>query len=81
VEYRLRSFVPWLASISLDVAMEDDVVQDPAHVVFIMVSKNSYNTKPTVILHFSTPCVFWLWPTVENSFMGKTGKYTRICPF
>jgi hypothetical protein len=64
-EYRPRSFLPWLASILLDVAVEDDVVQDPAHVVFI-ISKNSYNTKPTVILHFSTPGVFWLWPTVEN---------------
>jgi hypothetical protein len=45
--------------------VEDDVVQDPAHVVFI-ISKNSYNTKPTVILHFSTPGVFWLWPTVRS---------------
>ncbi len=63
MEYRLRSFAPWLASILLDVAVEDDVVQDPAHVVFI-ISKNSYNTKTTVILHFSTPGVFWLWPTV-----------------
>ncbi len=62
MEYQLRPFVPWLASISLDVAVEDDVVQDPAHVVFI-ISKNSYNTKPTVILHFSMPGVFWLWPT------------------
>jgi hypothetical protein len=52
-----------LASISLDVALEDDVVQDPAHIVFV-ISKNSYNTKPAVILHFSTPGVFWLWPTV-----------------
>ncbi len=63
MEYRLWSFSPWFASISLDVAMEDDVVQDPARVVFI-ISKNSYNTKPTVILYFSTPGVFWLWPTV-----------------
>ncbi len=37
MEYWLWSFVPWLASILLDVAMEDDVVQDPAHVVFIIV--------------------------------------------
>ncbi len=44
-EYRRWSISPWLASISLDVAVEDDVVQDPAHVVFI-ISKNSYNTKP-----------------------------------
>jgi hypothetical protein len=43
-EYRLRSFSPWLASILLDVAMEDDVVQDLAHVVFI-ISKNFYNTQ------------------------------------
>jgi hypothetical protein len=47
----------------LDVAVEDDVVQDPAHVVFIN-SKNSYNTKPTVIFHFSTVSPFWLKPTV-----------------
>jgi hypothetical protein len=65
VEYRLRSFVPWLASISLVVAVEDDVVQDPVHVVFI-ISKNSYNTKPTVILHFSTLSPFWLKPTVVS---------------
>jgi len=64
VEYRLRSFVPWLASILLVVAVEDDVVQDPAHGVFI-ISKNSYNTKPTVILHFSTLSTFWLKPTVQ----------------
>ena len=63
VEYRLRSFVPWLASILLVVAVEDDVVQDPTHVVFI-ISKNSYNTKSTVILHFSTLSPFWLKPTV-----------------
>jgi hypothetical protein len=63
VEYRLRSFVPWLAPISRVVALEDDVVQDPAHGVFI-ISKNSYNTKPTVILHFSTLSTFWLKPTV-----------------
>jgi hypothetical protein len=29
--------MPWLASILLDVAVEDDVVQDPAHVVFILI--------------------------------------------
>ena len=34
MEYQLRSFAPWLASISLDMAVEVDVVQDPAHVVF-----------------------------------------------
>ena len=42
--------------------MEDDVVQDLAHVVFI-ISENSYNTKPMVILHFSTLSPFWLKPT------------------
>jgi hypothetical protein len=62
-EHWLRSFVPWSASILLDVAVEDDVVQDPAHVVFI-ISKNSYNTKPMVILQFSTLSPFWLKPTV-----------------
>jgi hypothetical protein len=36
VEYQLRSFSPWLASISLDVAVEGDVVQDPAQVIFII---------------------------------------------
>jgi hypothetical protein len=37
VEHLLRSFMPWLASILLDVAVEDDVVQDPAHVVFMLI--------------------------------------------
>ena len=46
-EYRLRSFSPWLASISLDAAVGGNVVQDPAQVIFI-ISKNSYSTKPTV---------------------------------
>ena len=41
-EYWLRSFLPWLASISLDVAMGGDVVQDPTQVIFI-ISKNPYN--------------------------------------
>jgi hypothetical protein len=71
VEYRLWSFALWLASISLDVAVEDDVVQDPAHVVFI-ISRNSYNTKPTVIMHFSPPVVFWLWTTVDESEICDT---------
>ena len=31
VEYQLRSYSPWLASILLDVAVGDDVVQDLAH--------------------------------------------------
>jgi hypothetical protein len=53
-------------------AVEDDVVQDPAHVVFI-ISINSYNTKPTVILHFSSPGVFWLWPTVLIIDPGEAG--------
>jgi hypothetical protein len=66
VEYQLQSFVPWLASMLLVVAVEDDVVQDPAHVVFI-ISKNSYNTKPTVILHFSMLFPFWLKPTVWSN--------------
>ncbi len=57
-EYWLQSFSPWLASILLDVAVEDDVVQDPAHDVFI-ISKNSYNTKPTYghIAFFYARCV------------------------
>jgi hypothetical protein len=57
VEYWLRSFVPWLALILLDVAVGGDVVQDPAHVVFI-ISKSSYNTKPTVI---GVGCMAWKW--------------------
>jgi hypothetical protein len=57
VEYWLRTFLPWLASISLDVAVGGDVVQDLAHVVFIL-SKKSYSTKPAVILNFSTPGLF-----------------------
>jgi hypothetical protein len=47
VEYRLRSFSPWLASISLDAAVGGDVGQDPAQVIFI-ISKNPFSTKPTV---------------------------------
>jgi len=43
VEYQLRSFLPWLASILLDVAVGGDVVQDPAQVIFI-ISKNLYST-------------------------------------
>ncbi len=46
-EYWLWSFSPWLASISLDVALGGDVVQDPAQVIFL-ISKNPYSTKPTV---------------------------------
>ena len=63
VEYQLRSFLPWLASISLDVAVGGDVVQDPAQVIFI-ISKNPYSTKPMFILNFSMPSLFLLWPTV-----------------
>jgi hypothetical protein len=40
-----RSFSPWLASISLDVAVGGDDVQDPAQVIFI-ISKNPYGTVP-----------------------------------
>ena len=52
-----------VASISLDVAVGGDVVQDPAQVIFI-ISKNHHCTKPTVILSFSTPAAFQLRPTV-----------------
>ncbi len=75
-EYRLWSFLPWLAFILLDVAVEDDVVQDLAHVVF-KISKNSYNTKPTVILNFSMPDVFWLWPTVLQ-FVSRVQFYAKL---
>jgi hypothetical protein len=61
----------------LDMAVEDDVVQDPAHVVFI-VSKHCYNTKPTVILHFSMPGVFWLWSTVCNP-VSQQYMVPRVC--
>jgi len=54
VEYQLRSFSPWLASILLDVAVGDDVVQDLAHNVYTL-SKHHYSTKHTVILSFSKP--------------------------
>ena len=64
-EYRLRSFSPWLASISLDVAMGGDVVQDPSQVIFI-ISKNPNSTKPTVILNFSMTSLFLLMPTVQS---------------
>ena len=55
--------MPWLASISLDVAVGGDVLHDPAHAVFI-ISKIYFSTKPTVILSFSTPAAFQLRPTV-----------------
>ncbi len=64
VEYQLQPFSPWLASISLDVAVGGDVVQDPAQVIFI-ISKNPNSTKPTVILNYSMPSLFLLWPTVS----------------
>ncbi len=51
-EYRLRSFLPWLASISLDVAVGGDVIQDQAQIIFI-ISKNPYSTKPTVFERYS----------------------------
>jgi hypothetical protein len=44
VEYRLRSFLPCLASILLDVAV-GGVYQDPAQVIFI-ISKNPYKFNP-----------------------------------
>ena len=64
VEYRLRSFLPWLTSILLDVALGGDVVQNPAQVIFI-ISENHQCTKPTVILNFSTPSLFQVWLTVD----------------
>ena len=76
-EYRLRSFLPWLASISLDVAVGGDVVQDPAQVIFI-ISKNHHCTKPTVILSFSTPAAFQLRPTVVTSREGLRQVYDGI---
>jgi hypothetical protein len=65
------------AMVGIDFAcsVEDDVAQDPAHAVFI-ISKNSYNTKPKVILHFSTLSPFWLKPTVVRVAHSKgLGKY------
>ena len=62
-EYRLRSFSPWLASISLDVAVGGDVVQDPAQVIFI-ISKNPYSTKPTVGIEDCMISFFFVKPTV-----------------
>ena len=75
VEYWLWSFSPWLASISLDVAVGGNVVQDPAQVIFI-ISKNPYSTKPTVILNFSTPFLFLLMPTVRF-FDGTVRKIDK----
>jgi hypothetical protein len=63
VEYWLRSFSTWLVSVSFDVDVGGDVVQDLAQIIF-MISKNPYSTKPTVILNVSTPNLFLLWPTV-----------------
>ena len=63
-EYWPLSFLPWLTSILLDVAVGSDVVvYDLALAVFI-ISKISLSTKPTVILSFSTTALFQLWPTV-----------------
>ncbi len=56
-EYWLRSFLSWSAPILLDVAVGDDVVQEPAHAVFT-ISKISFCTKPTVISSFSTTASF-----------------------
>ena len=56
----------------LDVAVGGDVVQDPAQVIFI-INKNLYCTKPTVILNFSTPSLFKVWPTVVSL------KHPNIC--
>ena len=67
LEYWLRSFSPRLASISLDVAVGGDVVQDLAQVIYV-VTKNHHSTKPRVILIFSTPGLFQvLPPTVDDS--------------
>ncbi len=63
MEYWLRSFSPWLTSISVVVAVGGDVVQDLAHVVFIM-SKISFSIKPRVMASFSMTALFQLWPTV-----------------
>ena len=71
MEYRLRSFSPRLASISLDVAVGGDVVQDPAQVIYI--SKNHHSNKPRVILNFSTPGLFQVLPTVDDS------PYPTLC--
>ena len=62
MEYQLRSFLSWLASILLDAAVGGDVVQEQAHAVFKLIKK-SYSTKPTDILNFSTAALFGLWPT------------------
>ncbi len=76
-EYWLRSFLPWLASILLDVAVGGDVVQDPAQVIFI-ISKNHHCTKPTVILSFSTPAAFQLRPTVASREARNEGCDTEF---
>jgi hypothetical protein len=57
VEYQLRSFSPWLASISLDVAVGGDVVQDPAQAIFV-ISKNPYSTAYGHFEFFYTKSVF-----------------------
>ena len=57
--------MPWFASILPDVAMGGAVVQDSAQVIFI-ISKNHHSTKPTVILNFSTPGLFQVFPTVKR---------------
>ena len=77
MEYLLRSFSPWLASVLLDVAVGSDVVQDPAHVVFIK-SKHPDSARPMVILMFSIAASFWLRPTVL--FTTLLHKYSYFCP-
>ncbi len=64
--------MPWLASISLDVAVGGDVVQDPAQDIFI-ISKNHHCTKPTVILNFSTPSVSGVAHCMVNSLTPIDG--------
>ena len=51
VEYQLWSFSPWLASISLDVAVGGDVVQDQAQVNF-RISKIPLQYQPSLEGHF-----------------------------
>jgi hypothetical protein len=57
---------------------QDDPLHNLAHAGFI-ISKISYSTKPTVILHFSTTAAFRLWPTVARTQIHKHTKDVFFC--
>jgi hypothetical protein len=75
MEYRLRSFLPWPARISLDAIAGGDVFREPAPAVFT-ISKISFCTKTTIISSFSTLVFFYVNPAVhiESFVCNKMDK-------